>query len=309
MVFASGIFIFTFLPITVIGNYILRDKSVCIKNAFLLLMSMYFYLESGIGQFLLLLTSILVNYCMALAISHAHSRESNCCKKLWLVLAIIYNVATLFIFKYLSFVFGDLSILFGGVLPEKVVAVTLPLGISFYTFQALSYVIDVYKDSNLVEKKLINVALYISFFPQLVAGPIVRWNSIHADLTRKNRGGYWNEGLERFTIGLAKKVIIANHMAVFADKAFALLDEGNLTIGFAWIGAVAYSLQIYFDFSGYSDMAIGLGRLFGFTFPDNFNYPYLSKSISEFWRRWHISLSRWFRDYVYIPLGGNRCSR
>lgn len=160
-----------------------------------------------------------------------------------------------------------------------------------------------------MEKKLVNVALYISFFPQLVAGPIVRWDQIRKDLNKNIRLGKWNVGFRRFAIGLGKKVILANHMALFADKAFSLLDENNLTTGFAWLGAIAYTFQIYFDFSGYSDMAIGLGAMFGFDFPENFNYPYISKNITEFWRRWHISLSSWFRDYVYIPLGGNRCNK
>lgn len=309
MVFASGIFLFFFLPVTFIGNWLLRNRSTWIKNSFLLLMSMFFYLESGFLQFCLLVMSILINYSFARLMSYTHQKERKNCKTLILIIAVIYNVSVLFVFKYLKFLLGEVGGLFGWGVPEIISRITLPLGISFYTFQALSYVIDVYRNNNLVEKKLVNVALYISFFPQLVAGPIVRWDQIRNDLNKYDRIGKWNEGFKRFSMGLGKKVIIANYMALFADKAFMLLEEQNLTMGFAWMGAIAYTLQIYFDFSGYSDMAIGLGAMFGFDFPENFHYPYISKSITEFWRRWHISLSSWFRDYVYIPLGGNRCKK
>lgn len=302
MVFASGIFLFIFLPVTIAGNYVLRNHSTKIKNLFLLLMSAFFYLESGVAPFLLLILSLIMNYSITLGMVFFDRKQNISAKRNTLILAVIYNVGMLFVFKYLRFVMGEIPFLFGGILPEWLSCITLPLGISFYTFQALSYVIDVYRDCSLVERNIVNVALYISFFPQLIAGPIVRWDSIHDTLILENRGGYWNEGLKRFAIGLGKKVIIANQMAVFADKAFSLLEEGNLTTGFAWLGAIAYTLQIYFDFSGYSDMAIGLGKMFGFNFQENFNYPYISKSITEFWRRWHISLSSWFKDYVYVPV-------
>ena len=309
MVFASGIFLFVFLPVTIAGNYVLRNHSTKIRNLFLLLMSAFFYLESGVAPFLLLILSIIMNYSITLGMVFFDRKQNISAKRNTLILAVIYNVGMLFVFKYLRFVMGEIPFLFGGILPEWLSCITLPLGISFYTFQALSYVIDVYRDSSLVEWNIVNVALYISFFPQLIAGPIVRWDSIHDTLLLENRCGYWNEGFKRFAIGLGKKVIIANQMAVFADKAFSLLEEGNLTTGFAWLGAITYTLQIYFDFSGYSDMAIGLGKMFGFNFQENFNYPYISKSITEFWRRWHISLSSWFKDYVYVPLGGNRCNK
>lgn len=305
MVFASGIFLFIFLPITILGDRLLRNANTKLKNIFLLLMSTFFYLESGVIPFFLLVLSIIINYVSARAIVYFRKR-----KGLILLFALVYNIGMLFIFKYLSFLLGEVGILFGWGLPKELLNIALPLGISFYTFQALSYVIDVYNDAGLVEYSLVNVALYISFFPQLVAGPIVRWDGIRTYLASKIRGGVdYNNGFKYFVIGLGKKVIIANQMAVFADKAYFLLDSSNLTSAFAWLGAVAYTLQIYFDFSGYSDMAIGLGKLFGFDFPQNFNYPYISGSVTEFWRRWHISLSTWFRDYVYIPLGGNRCSR
>lgn len=306
MVFASGIFVFVFLPITLAGYHLLKNKPVVYKNAWLLIMSGLFYLKSGVAEFILLVLSVVVNYLVALRISRLHNKKRWKRKQGVLVLGIIYNVGALFVFKYLSFVLKEISFLLETDSIDRLGSIALPLGISFYTFQALSYLVDVYRDNDKVEKKLTNVALYISFFPQLVAGPIVRWDAIHEDMVSESRQCYWNEGLELFAIGLAKKVLIANQMALCADKAFALLEEGNLTVLFAWAGAIAYTLQIYYDFSGYSDMAIGLGKIFGFQFPINFDYPYISKSVTEFWRRWHISLSKWFRDYVYIPMGGNR---
>lgn len=303
MVFASGIFLFMFLPVTLIGYWLLRNKSVQTRNLFLLIMSIGFYLESGWKELILLLMSVIVNYIMAFLIAKYNETKL---KKVFFIITLIYNIGMLFVFKYLIFVSSQI----GQLIPQVKLSmsIALPLGISFYTFQAMSYVIDVYREADMVEHNILNVALYISFFPQLVAGPIVRWDSIRDNLRNPQKGGM-NYGLTRFTIGLSKKVLIANQMAVLADKAFELLGQNELSVGFAWIGAVGYMLQIYFDFSGYSDMAIGLGAIFGFKFPENFNYPYISESITEFWRRWHISLSSWFRDYVYIPLGGNRCSR
>ena len=304
MVFASGTFLFIFLPVTLAGYWLFRNRSVNILNGFLLVMSMGFYLNSGIRQFVMLLVSIGVNYMFALLISKSVQKRLS--HKIFLALAVIYDIGMLFVFKYMTFIRIE-ALKIAGIDTGHVMEIALPLGISFYTFQALSYVIDVYRDSGLVEKNISNVALYISFFPQLIAGPIVRWDSIRDDPMEIWVGG--DHGLQRFTIVLGKKVIIANQMGIFADKAFALQASGDLTTGFAWMGAVAYTLQIYYDFSGYSDMAIGLGHIFGFHFPENFKHPYISSSITEFWRRWHISLSTWFRDYVYIPLGGNRCSK
>lgn len=299
MVFASGIFLFLFLPVTFIGYWLLKNKPIEWRNIFLLMMSLGFYLRSGIKELVLLMCSITVNYMLARMISIGKRRF----KKLFLFIAVSYNIGMLFIFKYLSFAVSQISAVTS---LDMVLDIALPLGISFYTFQALSYVIDVYRNHAYVEKNFFNVALYITLFPQLVAGPIVRWDSIREELhCRKSE---LDKGFSRFAIGLGKKVIIANQMAVLADKAFALLSTGELTTAFAWLGIAGYTLQIYYDFSGYSDMAIGLGSIFGFHFLENFNYPYISKSITEFWRRWHISLSTWFRDYVYIPLGGNRCS-
>lgn len=303
MVFASGIFLFLFLPVTLSGTLFLKNKPVIYRNIFLLIMSLGFYLESGVKTTLLLILSVFINYLMARIIVAVKTFKV---KKIVLIIDVFYNIGMLFVFKYFAFVLEQLKQVVPGI--SIVVSIALPLGISFYTFQALSYVIDVYRDASKIEKNIINVALYISLFPQLVAGPIVRWETVREKL-RQPLAGDWNEGLARFSIGLGKKVIIANQMAIFADKAFKLLEESELTTGFGWMGAVAYTMQIYFDFSGYSDMAIGLGKILGFDFPENFNYPYISSSITEFWRRWHISLSSWFRDYVYIPLGGNRCSK
>lgn len=210
MVFASGIFLFIFLPVTIAGNYVLRNHSTKIGNLFLLLMSAFFYLESGVAPFLLLILSIIMNYSITLGMVFFDRKQNISAKRNTLILAVTYNVGMLFVFKYLRFVMGEILFLFGGILPEWLSCITLPLGISFYTFQALSYVIDVYRDSSLVERNIVNVALYISFFPQLIAGPIVRWDSIHDTLALENRGGYWNEGFKRFAIGLGKKVIIAN---------------------------------------------------------------------------------------------------
>ena len=209
-------------------------------------------------------------------------------------------------FKYLSFFAGNLMIFTqtSWQLPN----IALPLGISFYTFQAMSYVIDVYRKKGDVQRNPLNVGLYITFFPQLVAGPIVRYETIAGEIeNRKENAADFTEGMSRFAWGLGKKVLIANNVATIADACFAI--PGSLSAGAAWLGAVSYALQIYFDFSGYSDMAIGLGKMFGFHFLENFRYPYLAGSIREFWRRWHISLSTWFRDYIYIPMGGSRVGK
>ncbi len=222
-------------------------------------------------------------------------------------ISIFWNVALLFVFKYLSFVVKNLNLLPFVNLPA--VNIALPIGISFFSFQIMSYVFDVYYHKTEVQKNWFDLALYISLFPQLIAGPIVRYSTIQAEIRgRIETSEDFTSGIKRFVIGLAKKSLLANYVAVIADLCFSQ-DLLTLTCADAWIGAIAYSLQIYFDFSGYSDMAIGLGRMFGFHFEENFNYPYMASSVTDFWRRWHISLSTWFRDYVYIPLGGNRCSK
>ena len=218
---------------------------------------------------------------------------------------IIINLSILFIFKYLMFTLTNINNIFGSNL--SVPNITLPIGISFFTFQAISYVIDVYRKNGEVQKNPLNVALYIAFFPQLIAGPIVRYETIAKQIkSRQETFDDFASGVCRFMVGLGKKVLLSNTLAIVADNAFNMNSINELSVSMAWLGAIAYTFQIYYDFSGYSDMAIGLGKMFGFSFLENFNYPYISKSISEFWRRWHISLGSWFRDYVYFPLGGSR---
>ena len=253
---------------------------------------------------LVMLTSCFADYFSAIIIEKGQ-------KKLGLAISILVNLSLLGFFKYANFAFENFNVLldFIGINSEEIIKlpeIALPLGISFYTFQTMSYTIDVYRGNVKANRNFIDFAAYVTMFPQLVAGPIVRYKDINKQLQgRKESVSKFTEGIERFIIGLSKKMIIANTFAVIADNVFAL-ETGNLSMGMAWMGTIAYTIQIYFDFSGYSDMAIGLGKMFGFDFLENFNYPYISRSIKEFWRRWHISLSTWFRDYVYISLGGNR---
>ena len=248
-----------------------------------------------------MLLSIILNYSFGLFIGIRDKNSLS--KKIALILSIVFNLSILFVFKYLAFPITNIKQLIGIGLPVPEIA--LPIGISFFTFQAMSYVIDVYRGEQ-YQKNILNVGLYISFFPQLIAGPIVRYETVADQINnRKETLDDFSSGVYRFIIGLGKKVLLANTMAVVADTFFDG-NVGELSVASAWIGAIAYTLQIFFDFSGYSDMAIGLGRMFGFHFLENFNYPYISTSITEFWRRWHISLGTWFRDYLYFPLGGSR---
>lgn len=297
MVFSSLSFIFLFLPIFLFIYYIVPNK---FKNFILLIFSLLFYSWGEPIYILLLLFSSIVDYSNGFFINKFY--DNKMVKKIFLIVSIIVNLGLLGIFKYLGFIVGNLNLLgFGLNVPD----IALPLGISFFTFQTMSYSIDVYKGNIKYEKNFINFMAYVSMFPQLVAGPIVRYSDIKKELDEKNltfKNFY--EGLFRFLTGLFKKVIIANNMGLI----FSLItgDISGLSLASAWLGAVSFTLQIYFDFSGYSDMAIGLGKMIGYSYPENFNYPYISKTITEFWRRWHISLSSFFRDYVYIPLGGNR---
>lgn len=301
MIFASLTFLFLFLPI-VLGIYYLFRGHRNIQNIFLFISSLFFYAWGEPIYVLLLIASIVFNWAMAIFID----KSVETIKKIFLAISIVFNIGILFVFKYLTFTVVQINRVIGSNISVKEFA--LPIGISFFTFQALSYVIDVYRGEKL-QKNLFHVGLYISFFPQLIAGPIVRYNSISEQLTgRKESVQGFKSGVIRFIGGFSKKVLLANTLAVISDRAFSI-EGNNMSVSFAWLGAIAYTLQIYFDFSGYSDMAIGLGRMFGFNFDENFNYPYISTSITEFWRRWHISLSRWFRDYVYIPLGGNRTGK
>ena len=300
MVFSSELFLFIFLPATLLGCLILR-RHLKLKNTWLLAVSLAFYAYGSHEIVLLLLFSVFINWAIALLITK--TREAKV-KKLLLATDIIINLGYLFYFKYYNFFRENVAALTGGASDfERIV---LPIGISFFTFQALSYCIDVYRDHTLVQKNIFNVALYIAFFPQLIAGPIVRFKTISEEIKRRHVS--WedlSEGATRFVYGLGKKVLIANLMGIMADELYAM-DPSKLSVGAAWIASIAYTFQIYFDFSGYSDMAIGLGRMFGFHFLENFDSPYISKTVTEFWRRWHISLGSWFRDYIYIPLGGNR---
>ena len=298
MVFSSGVFLFLFLPGLLIMYY--SAKSRAVRNYILLITSLLFYAWGEPVFVFIMLASIFLNWKTALIMSSSPR------PKLWLTLAISLDVLLLGIFKYTGFVTENLAFLTGG--RTSVIRIALPIGISFFTFQMMSYVFDVYYGKSKAQEKLSYVALYISFFPQLIAGPIVRYNQIEAEITERHENfGDFAEGARRFIYGLGKKVLLANFVAQIADNVFA--GAVSMTVMMSWLGAVAYTFQIYFDFSGYSDMAIGLGLMFGFHFEDNFNYPYTASSITDFWRRWHISLSRWFRDYVYIPMGGSRVSR
>lgn len=298
MVFSSLLFLYVFLPLILILYFIFPNT---FRNMLLLLASLFFYAWGEPKLVLLMLISIFINYFMGIVIDKTGEVAK---RKRLLIFTIIINLAILGYYKYAGFFIDILSDLTGVAFEWE--AVPLPIGISFYTFQALSYIIDVYRKDVKAQRSLIDLSLFITLFPQLMAGPIVRYQTIAEQIKKRlSSSSDLMIGTRRFIQGLAKKVIIANSMGEIADQVFSI-SNGDLTTGTAWIGIIAYSLQIYFDFSGYSDMAIGLARIFGFKFEENFNYPYISQSISEFWRRWHISLGNWFRDYVYFPLGGNR---
>ena len=296
MVFSSAVFLFGFLPALLMLYFIAKDKY---KNYVLLAFSLIFYVFGGPKLLAMMVAVVMLDYLAALVIDKT---ESNKKRKLLLILTVILNIGTLFYFKYTGFTVEIINRLANLNIP--VPKIILPIGISFYTFQAMSYVIDVYRKEVKSEKNPFFVLLYVSMFPQLVAGPIVRYQTVAEEITKRTVTlKDFTDGIERFIFGLCKKLIIANNTGKLADVIFG---AEALETPLAWLGAIAYSLQIYFDFSAYSDMAIGLGKMFGFNFEENFNYPYIAKSVTEFWRRWHISLSTWFRDYVYIPLGGNR---
>lgn len=315
MVFSSILFLCIFLPIMIIGYYILPKK---LKNIFLLLGSLFFYAWGEPKYVLLILLSIAGNYCFGILISRLagkpEEKKQQSAKKAVLVTAILYNLGILVYFKYFGLLVTTVDDLFHAdlAIPE----IILPIGISFYTFKSISYLVDVYRIEGttdesgnvrtLVEKNPIDLALYVSMFPEIMSGPISRYQDIKGSLKEHVLSmSAFTAGVERFIIGLAKKAIIANSIGEVADKIFAS-EFSYMGTPVAWLGAILYTLQIYYDFAGYSDMAIGLGKIFGYDLMENFNYPYISKSVTEFWRRWHISLSSWFRDYLYIPLGGNR---
>ncbi|MGN0428163.1 MAG: MBOAT family O-acyltransferase [Agathobacter sp.] len=301
MVFSSMIFLWLFLPLSLILYYLVPRQMVGTRNVVLLLISLLFYSWGEPKYIVVLLLVIVLTWAYGIAIGgFAH-------KNIFLIMAIVSDLLVLFLFKYFAFFVNILGINKFYFCEAISSSIHLPLGISFFVFQSISYLVDVYRKNELKEKNLANVALYISFFPQLVAGPIVQYDFIKLQLhgEREDRFFYNIDGIYRFIVGLAKKVIIANSVAYGVDKIYSIGIE-NITGKMAWLAAVGYMLQIYFDFSGYSDMAIGLAKMFGFSICENFDLPYCSKSITEFWRRWHISLGSWFRNYVYIPLGGNR---
>tara|TARA_R110000868_G_scaffold150063_3_gene372960 strand:+ start:20173 stop:21588 length:1416 start_codon:yes stop_codon:yes gene_type:complete len=302
MVFSSLIFLFIFLPVVLIIYYLLNKS---LKNIFLTISSLFFYAWGEQKLVMLMIFSIIINYLGGILIERSVLKNRIKLSKAHLALFIGINLLLLGYFKYFNF-FIDTLQGFNVITSVKIEQILLPIGISFFTFQGLSYLIDVYYQRTNAQKNLISLGLYISMFPQLVAGPIVRYIDVSKQI-KENRDFdlvKFQVGIKRFIVGLFKKVIIANQMAVVADAAFNnSQDIGSLAL---WLGIICYTFQIYYDFSGYSDMAIGLGKMFGFDFLENFDHPYVSKSIQEFWRRWHISLSSWFRDYLYIPLGGNR---
>ncbi len=308
MVFSSIVFLCAFMPavmiiyslLSLLRNKIGESRLLKLQNALLLVTSLLFYAYGEPVYIILMCAAALISYLSALLID----RTDGGTKKLILSLAVIIELGILAVYKYAGMFAG----LFGGLLGISLppINIALPIGISFYTFQTLSYVIDVYRKDTKAQKSFFTVLLYVSFFPQLIAGPIIRYHDIEEQLaSRRQTLNGCAVGMKRFCFGLAKKVLIANNVAVAADAIFNAPSQ-SVGAGAAWLAALAYMLQIYFDFSGYSDMAIGLGSMFGFTIGENFNSPYVSGSIKEFWRRWHISLSTWFREYLYIPLGGNR---
>ena len=301
MLFSSVFFISVFLPAVLLLYYLCPSG----KRNYVLLFASYFFYAWGDAEFLwVMFLSILINYAGALALDCLKRRTP---RKLLLVLFVVLDLLPLLYFKYFNFTLRNLSACFG--FEFRLRDILLPLGISFYTFQGLSYLVDVYRRNVAAQKDPLKLALYITFFPQLIAGPILKYHEVERQIeARRETVDRFIYGIRRFALGLGKKVVIANSLGFVADEIFATpVDMVGTSV--AWGGAIAYSLQLFYDFSGYSDMAIGLGAMFGFRFPENFDYPYVSLSVTEFWRRWHISLSTWFKEYLYIPLGGNRVPR
>ena len=298
MVFSSLVFMFAYLPVTLLAYYLVPRQG---RNIFLFIVNLIFYGWGEPKLVLLMVFNIFFNYIGGWLVDKYRANAKK--KKLFLILTCVLDIGILAVFKYTGMITETLNMLPFLNIPE--LQISLPIGISFYTFQTMSYVIDVYRDDAPVSKNFINFGTYVALFPQLIAGPIVRYRDVAEQLVnRRETLEMFTRGVKLFMVGLAKKVIIANTMGTLTTNIFATTDE-NGVIG-TWVGMIAYTFQIYFDFSGYSDMACGLGNMMGFEFLKNFNYPYIAKSITDFWRRWHISLSTWFKEYVYIPLGGNR---
>lgn len=304
MLFSSTTFIYLFLPSVLFFYYVVFRKSRLLQNVFLFAASLFFYAWGEPKFVLVMIASIIFNWAMGLFVDKYRSKGKLC--KVFIAIDIVFNLALLFVYKYLGFS----SEIIGSLVDKDLgfLKLALPIGISFFTFQAMSYVIDVYRGHGVAQKNILGVGLYISFFPQLIAGPIVRYETVAEEIqNRKETLNDFMDGFARFVVGLAKKVLLSNSFGILADTVFDTVgSDADVSVAFCWLGAIAYTLQIFFDFGGYSDMAIGLGRMFGFHFLENFDYPYISTSVSEFWRRWHMSLGTWFRDYVYFPLGGSR---
>lgn len=304
MVFSSIFFLFTFLPLSLLLYWMSPAK---MKNFTLLAVSLFFYAWGEPVYVLLMIASILTNFVFGIFIESELIKEKRAVLRALFISAVVFNILILGFFKYYGFLAENINALFNADIAYS--ELPLPIGISFYTFQVLSYVIDVYLGKVRLQRNPVSFALYVTMFPQLIAGPIVRYSDIESQLEQRNvSASKFGEGAQRFIQGLGKKVLIANSMGALWDITQAM-DMTGISVFSAWLGIIAYTFQIYFDFSGYSDMAIGLGKMFGFEFMENFDHPYISRSVTEFWRRWHISLGTWFREYVYIPLGGNRCSR
>ncbi len=304
MVFSSLLFLFRFFPIVLVLYFLVPRK---LKNAVLFFSSLVFYAWGEPVYVVLMLFSTVVDYTHGMLVDKL-MKQGKERKARWVVASsMTINLLLLGFFKYADFLIGSINGVLGTGIP--LLKLALPIGISFYTFQTMSYTVDIYRGEAKVQRNIISFGAYVALFPQLIAGPIVRYQTIAEELQeRKETSSDFSEGINRFLLGLGKKVLLANNIGMLWDSISAMGGQ-ELSVATAWLGILAYSFQIYFDFSGYSDMAIGLGRMFGFHFPENFNYPYISKSITEFWRRWHISLGTWFREYVYIPVGGNRKGR
>lgn len=304
MVFSTPLFLFYYLPLVLLVYYITPAR---FRNFVLLLASLFFYYWGEQGYTLIMLLSVGIDYVHGQIVHRCKTRGNDLGARLAVASSVVFNLAILFFFKYWDFAAGSLQAAGMDCLP--VLNISLPIGISFYTFQTMSYTIDVYRGDSKLQKNIIHFGTFVTLFPQLIAGPIIKYKDLDEQLgSRVHSMERFSSGVRRFVIGLSKKLLLANNLGQLWDACKGLPAQ-DLTVLGAWLGITAFAFQIYFDFSGYSDMAIGLGRLFGFEFMENFNYPYIAKSITEFWRRWHISLSTWFREYLYIPLGGNRCSK
>lgn len=304
MVFSSLVFMYVFLAVALVTYF--WSKDIKIRNTVLCALSVFFYAWGEPLWVILLIVGCIFDYVLGLNIEKQLRIGNMKTAKLLMILSVVENIAVIGLFKYSGFLISNVNGIFGASIP--VPSFTLPIGISFFTFQKLSYTIDVYRGNVKAQRSFVNFLLYISMFFQLIAGPIVRYSWVETEMAKRSVNVHeFSKGIKRFCFGLGKKVLLANVAGEFVDKIMTVADPSkNLTTGEAWLGVFMYALQIYYDFSGYSDMAIGLGRMFGFHFPENFKYPYAATTITEFWRRWHISLSSFFRDYVYIPLGGNR---